>query len=887
MATGGDWGADQVMVLTCDFATRSTRCFWDRTAALNLGAFTEFALEVYAPNPGVISSFTLYFRSGSGWYGASASITQPGWQTLRFSVSDFIPEGSPAGWNHVNAIRLSPWKGAAQNTSLAVRQLRAFTPTVLLVRDAQSSNPEIVNQTIDRHLSWLGGYNVSCGVITRAGVEAGLLKECRLAILPYNEAVTAGEMTNLESFVSAGGKLLVYYLLPSRLANLLGVQVTGWTRGDFAAWRFSDPAIPALPARVLQHSWNITGAVPNGSLNSRVTAKWENSQGQDTGKAAWLASDHGFFMSHVLLGDDADQKSYALLCLVGSIIPEVWASASSGALEQMGRVGPYQTYSEAAGTIRRQASPTLRGPLVENELNAAESARSRALAAQGTNDFSQAIFYAHSARAHLKQAYLLSLKPVYPEFRAIWEHHATGPFPGNWEAGIAVLATNHFNAIFPNMLWGGLAHYNSVFLPHSTEFNLYGDQIAACVSAAHARGIEVHVWKVNWNLLGAPQSFINDLRATNRTQVSRTGAALDWLCPSHPDNFALETNSMLEVVRNYDVDGIHFDYIRYPDSDACYCTGCSSRFQSQTGRTVANWPADVLASGTLRNAFLDWRRAQITRLVAAVYAGTKALKPAVRVSAAVFPDANSAYDEVGQDWRLWITNGIVDFLCPMDYRTDLAGFTNLVAQQLGYANGKVPLYPGIGAFILETDGTLAQIQATRDLNTQGFIAFELSPDSAATLLPAIGAGATAPDEPDADRDLLPDSWEQRWFRNLTAAGLESDSDKDGQSDRAEYTAGTDPTKPTPAPLLEARWSGSVVEVAFPARAVDAPGYQNAARHYRLESAPSLLPPVIWEAVPGFADRTVATGVETLTCEVVPQVTAPRWYRLRLWLQQKL
>lgn len=176
MATGGDWGADQVMVLTCDFATRSARCFWDRTAALNLGAFTEFALEVYAPNPGVISSFTLYFSMRSGWYGASASITQPGWQTLRFSVSDFIPEGSPAGWNHVNAIRLSPWKGAAQNTSSAVPPVRAFTPTVLLVRDAQSSNPEIVNQTIDRHLSWLGGYNVSCGVITRAGVEAGLLK---------------------------------------------------------------------------------------------------------------------------------------------------------------------------------------------------------------------------------------------------------------------------------------------------------------------------------------------------------------------------------------------------------------------------------------------------------------------------------------------------------------------------------------------------------------------------------------------------------------------------------------------------------------------------------------------------------------------------------------
>jgi len=118
------------------------------------------------------------------------------------------------------------------------------------------------------------------------------------------------------------------------------------------------------------------------------------------------------------------------------------------------------------------------------------------------------------------------------------------------------------------------------------------------------------------------------LRAANRTQVSRDGLPIDWLCPSHPDNFALETNSMMEVVRNYDVDGIHFDYIRYPDSDYCYCPGCRDRFQSQTGQTVTNWPADVLAAGTLRNGYLDWRRAQITRLVAAVHSGVKALKPA-------------------------------------------------------------------------------------------------------------------------------------------------------------------------------------------------------------------------------------------------------------------
>jgi uncharacterized lipoprotein YddW (UPF0748 family) len=884
MASSGDWGTDLVMTATCDFATRNTRCYWDRTVALNLSNYTQFALEVYAPNPGAISYFTLYFRSGVGWYGASATLQQAGWQTLTFTVEDFIPEGTPAGWNHIDGIRLSPWKAAAQNTYLAFRQLRAFTPTVLLVRDTQSSDPTTVQQTIDRHLNWLGGYNISCGVITRAQVEAGLLQQSQLAILPYNESVSETEMTQLENYVAGGGKLIVYYLLPGRLAPLLGVQVIGWTRGDYAAWVFSDPSLPNLPARVTQASWNITRAVPTSSLHSRVTAWWNNSLGQNTGQAAWLGSDHGFFMSHILLGDDADQKSYALLCLVGSMIPDVWPTAAAGAIDQMGQVGPYQTYAEAVAQIRSQGASTLRAPWVENELAAAESARVAALAAQAAGQFAQAISLAQSARAHLKQAYQLSLKPVFPEFRAFWEGHATGPYPGNWAAAAAVLATNNFSAVFPNLLSGGLAHYNSAYLPHSAEFNQYGDQLAACISAAHARGLQVHVWKINWNLLEAPQSFIDSLRAAGRTQVSSSGAPIDWLCPSHPDNLLLESNSLMEVVRNYNVDGIHFDYIRYPGSEYCYCTGCCARFQSQTGRTLTNWPADVLAAGSLRTAFLDWRRAQITRLVQSVYTQTKALKPAVRVSAAVFPDALSAYDGVGQDWRLWITNGIVDFLCPMDYTTDLHNFTNLVAQQLAYAAGRVPLYPGIGAYVLENDATLAQLQATRAANTHGFNLFELSSTSATSLLPALRAGATAPDEPDTDNDRLPDSWEQRWFGNLTTASLKSDTDGDGLSDYAEYLLGTDPTQSNPGPALAVRWWAGQVEISFPTRGVEGAGYQNAARHYRLEGAATPLAGAVWTPVPGFSDYTAGPGVATQTWVVAPPAGAC-FYRLSTWLQQ--
>ena len=591
-------------------------------------------------------------------------------------------------------------------------------------------------------------------------------------------------------------------------------------------------------------------------------------------------------MSHVLLGDDADRKSFALLCLVAHFVPEVWPPAAAGAVDGIGRVGEHLNYAEAVAGIRRDAASTLRAQLVETELAAAATDRDRAMALQAAGDYSQAILTAQSAQSHLRQAYFLSLKPVTPEFRAFWEADATGPFPGNWAAAVNVLVTNGFTAVFPNMLCGGLAHYNSAFLPHSSQFTNYGDQIGACVKAAHAQGLQVHIWKINWNLVGAPQSFIDSLRAANRTQVSRDGQPMDWLCPSHPDNLALETNSMLEVVRNYDVDGIHFDYIRYPDSDYCYCSGCSVRFQSQTGLTVTNWPADVLATGALRNAFLDWRRAQITRLVSAVRTGVKALKPGVKVSAAVFPDAPSAFDDVGQDWRQWIADGLVDFLCPMDYTTEMPSFTNFVAQQLTFAAGRIPIYPGIGAFLLEPDGFLAQLQETRAAHTGGFMVFELSPDAVTNLLPAVRAGATAPDEPDVDNDLLPDSWELHWFGNLTTAGLNTDSDGDGLTDYQEYVLGTDPTRPNPGLALNALLAGGALELSFVGQAVEGPGYQNAERNYGIESSTDLHNGGSWQPVPGLADRTVASGSETLVFTVSPVPSIGTFFRVRVRLQQK-
>ena len=317
----------------------------------------------------------------------------------------------------------------------------------------------------------------------------------------------------------------------------------------------------------------------------------------------------------------------------------------------------------------------------------------------------------------------------------------------DWDEAIRRLAENGFTAILPNMLWGGVAYYGSAVLPVSPEVAKRGDQIAQCVAACRKYGVQIHVWKVNWNLAhNAPKEFVERMRRASRLQADARGQTENWLCPSHPENQQLEIAAMIEVARKYDVDGLHFDYIRYPDSDHCYCGGCRERFQRAHHVTLKNWPGDVLAEGPPRQQWLDWRRGNITTVVRAVSEQAHALKPGIKISAAVFPNWPRDRDGIGQDWKLWCDRGWLDFVCPMDYSSSHRRFANMVTQQVQWA-GRVPCYPGIGESAsssrLGADGVIEQIQIARGLNTGGFVIFNYGAAEARELLPMLGLGITS------------------------------------------------------------------------------------------------------------------------------------------------
>jgi uncharacterized lipoprotein YddW (UPF0748 family) len=718
----------------------------DRRVKLDLAVPGGFEFEARVDPPEAVRNFSLYFHAGNGWYHANISPTKRGWQTFRISKAAFGTEDSPGAWHEVDTIRIAAWHGQTKDGTLRIRRLASqWHPIALVVpvkgkKGAEAKAAADVSKHVVPFLAELG---LGCDAVDETAVAQGALGDRKVAILAYNPHIGDEAIVALEKFVSGGGKLIACYSLPPRLGRLLSLKPGKYQRaeraGQFAEMRFEASDMPGLPRSVRQSSWNITATEPAGPT-ARVVGRWHDEAGRPTGPAL-LVSDKGAFFTHILLPDDHEGKKQLLASLIGRLWPEVWRQMATNALESVSEIGHLATLDELRAYVTAQGNAAAKTSL-ERGLKTLEAARQECQAAK----YYEAVQRASQARRELVDAYLRAAPSVAREGRAVWNHSGTGAYAGDWERSARELSQAGFNLVIPNMLWAGVAHYASDVLPRSSTYERHGDQIGQCVAAARRHGLEVHVWKVNWNLSNAPHAFVEQMRAAGRTMVTVRGTPQDWLCPSHPENLKLEVDSMLEVARKYEVDGLHFDYIRYPGGDCCYCDGCRQRFEQQTGRPVSNWPQEC-HSGARRDEYRQWRCQQITRLVETVSREGKRIRPGLKISAAVFSAYPSCRESVGQDWPAWVRAGYLDFLCPMDYTESDLAFTTLVENQLRLVAGKIPVYPGIGATAssstLGPDRVAGQIYHARRVGAAGFTIFNYQESTARGTIPPLAEGPTA------------------------------------------------------------------------------------------------------------------------------------------------
>ena len=197
----------------------------------------------------------------------------------------------------------------------------------------------------------------------------------------------------------------------------------------------------------------------------------------------------------------------------------------------------------------------------------------------------------------LVQAYVLAQPSKGVEGRACWNHSGTGAYEGDWDRTAKELAENGFNMVLPNMLWGGLAHYPSDVLPRSADVR----ETRRSDRPMPRRGQEVRTASARLESELQPGHSPQGVRREDPQRAPQPGVGQrsggELALPVASGELPAGTGQLLEVARKYEVDGLHFDYIRYPDHDKCYCEGCRARFEQQTGAQVAHWPADCY-SGT-------------------------------------------------------------------------------------------------------------------------------------------------------------------------------------------------------------------------------------------------------------------------------------------------
>ena len=237
------------------------------------------------------------------------------------------------------------------------------------------------------------------------------------------------------------------------------------------------------------------------------------------------------------------------------------------------------------------------------------------------------------------------------------------------------------------------------------------DPLAFATEKAHARGLELHAWFNPYR--ARPATSISPAAADHISRrrpdlVKAYGKQL-WMDPGEEDVATHSLAVILDVVKRYDVDGIHLDdyFYPYPEKDAA---GNVVEFPDEP-----SFAAYVASGGALGRE--DWRRWNVNKFVKRLHDGVKALKKNVRVGISPFgiwrpgrpPQVKGfdAYEEISADARTWLQRGWVDYLAPqlywpIDQREQ--SFPALLAWWAGQNTVGSFLWPGLAASRVGEEG---------------------------------------------------------------------------------------------------------------------------------------------------------------------------------------
>jgi uncharacterized lipoprotein YddW (UPF0748 family) len=299
-----------------------------------------------------------------------------------------------------------------------------------------------------------------------------------------------------------------------------------------------------------------------------------------------------------------------------------------------------------------------------------------------------------------------------------------------------------FNMIIFQVRGNGDAFYKSAHEPWSQR--LTGslgqdpgwDPLQFAIDEAHRLGLELHAWLNTFPIwrgkTSPPESTPRSMYLEHPEWLvcDKDGKPMPLsdhyvnISPGVPAARQHVLNVVMDIVEKYDVDGIHFDYIRYPEES-------TTRGYSHDSISVARF--NSIEGNPKRLAWDHWQREQINQFVADAYNGIMQRKPWVKMSASVIGKYRgtgwTAYHAVYQDPRNWMELGKIDFIVPMVYwqrEHPTHPFIPLITEWHDRVAYDRHVVPGLSAGLQQRFGweeLSAEIEAVRKRGLPGVVFF--------------------------------------------------------------------------------------------------------------------------------------------------------------------
>ncbi|MCF7824246.1 MAG: family 10 glycosylhydrolase [Candidatus Marinimicrobia bacterium] len=341
----------------------------------------------------------------------------------------------------------------------------------------------------------------------------------------------------------------------------------------------------------------------------------------------------------------------------------------------------------------------------------------------------------------------LEARPV----QGIWVVRHSITSPQKVQRLVTFASANGYTDLFVQVRGRADAYYNSEFVPRSNLLpkNDY-DPLVDVINLAHSKGIKVHAWVnmyLSWSaktLPSDPRHIVNlhpewvevnghgksDLEFVE--QNGRNGREGVYLSPLNDESNNYLLNVINELVKNYSLDGIHLDYIRFQDRDYGYNRAGRKKF-------LMTYNVDPITLGNGNGSYWyrlnpedkekywvywnEFRRSQLTDFITRIDKSISSINPDTKLSAAVKPNPEVARKRYFQDWPSWLSSGSMDFVIPMNYAQSDQDFVHSMSMM---KNENLPMdriFMGIATYNQNSLSSSSKIKRAREAGFKNLIIF--------------------------------------------------------------------------------------------------------------------------------------------------------------------